>query len=187
MRTLAERILTRQGYEVLEAASTPSARSRSRDRQARPAPHRRRHARHVGQGPRQRLREVHADLRVLFMSGYTDNALDRYGLDASGDSLLQKPFNGRELLTAVQEALATDRPRRRWQPTPGRPRRPIGRNGFDATSERGRSAIAPRRRDRGATLDHRRPTSRRSPSCARSIWRWNLHLVRSGEPTRSIG
>ena len=47
---------------------------------------------------------------MLFMSGYTDNALDRYGLDASGDSLLQKPFNGRELLTAVQEALAADAP-----------------------------------------------------------------------------
>ena len=55
-----------------------------------------------------RLRERHADLRVLFMSGYTDNVMDRYGLDASGDSLLQKPFNGRELLTAVQDALATD-------------------------------------------------------------------------------
>jgi DNA-binding response OmpR family regulator len=55
-----------------------------------------------------RLTEKQPGLKVLFMSGYTDNVMDRYGLDASGDSLLQKPFNGRELLTAVQEALAAD-------------------------------------------------------------------------------
>jgi DNA-binding response OmpR family regulator len=34
--------------------------------------------------------------------------MDRYGIDAGGDSLLQKPFNGRELLEAVQEALAAE-------------------------------------------------------------------------------
>jgi FixJ family two-component response regulator len=56
----------------------------------------------------ERLRERHADLRVLFMSGYTDNVMDRYGMVAGGDSLLQKPFNGRELLEAVQEALAAE-------------------------------------------------------------------------------
>jgi hypothetical protein len=42
------------------------------------------------------------------MSGYTDNALDRYGLDSSGDTLLQKPFNGQQLLAAVHEALDDD-------------------------------------------------------------------------------
>ena len=42
------------------------------------------------------------------MSGYTDNVMDRYGLDDSGDTLLQKPFNGHGLLAAVQEALAVE-------------------------------------------------------------------------------
>ena len=42
------------------------------------------------------------------MSGYTDNVMDRYGLDGGGDALLQKPFNGHGLLTAVQEALAAE-------------------------------------------------------------------------------
>ena len=53
----------------------------------------------------QRLRELVPGLRVLFMSGYTHNVMDRYGLDSSGDTLVQKPFNGHQLLTAVHQAL----------------------------------------------------------------------------------
>jgi PAS domain S-box-containing protein len=108
IRTLTHRILTRQGYEVVEALSPEHAITLCESTKpdllltdvVMPGM--------SGKDLSHRLRERHGDLRVLFMSGYTDNVMDRYGLDASGDSLLQKPFNGRELLTAVQEALATD-------------------------------------------------------------------------------
>ena len=52
-----------------------------------------------------RLRAEVPGLPVLFMSGYTDNVMDRYGLDAAGDSLLHKPFNAQQLLSAVQDLL----------------------------------------------------------------------------------
>ena len=108
IRTLTRRILTRQGYAVIEAENPEHAISLCTDMKpdllltdvVMPGM--------SGKDLSQRLRERHADLRVLFMSGYTDNVMDRYGLDASGDSLLQKPFNGRELLEAVQEALAAE-------------------------------------------------------------------------------
>jgi PAS domain S-box-containing protein len=108
IRTLTQRILTRQGYDVVEALNPEHAITLCESTKpdllltdvVMPGM--------SGKDLSHRLRERHADLRVLFMSGYTDNVMDRYGLDASGDSLLQKPFNGRELLTAVQEALATD-------------------------------------------------------------------------------
>ncbi len=108
IRTLTQRILTRQGYDVVEALNPEHAITLCEATKpdllltdvVMPGM--------SGKDLSHRLRERHADLRVLFMSGYTDNVMDRYGLDASGDSLLQKPFNGRELLTAVQEALAAD-------------------------------------------------------------------------------
>jgi PAS domain S-box-containing protein len=108
IRTLTRRILSRQGYEVVEAETPEHAISLCEGMKpdllltdvVMPGM--------SGKDLSKRLRERHADLRVLFMSGYTDNVMDRYGLDASGDSLLQKPFNGRELLTAVQEALAAE-------------------------------------------------------------------------------
>ena len=108
IRTLTHRILTRQGYDVVEAENPEHAISLCEGLKpdllltdvVMPGM--------SGKDLSQRLRERHPDLRVLFMSGYTDNALDRYGLDASGDTLLQKPFNGRELLTAVQDAISAD-------------------------------------------------------------------------------
>jgi PAS domain S-box-containing protein len=108
IRTLTRRILSRQGYEVVEAETPEHAISLCEGMKpdllltdvVMPGM--------SGKDLSKRLRERHADLRVLFMSGYTDNVMDRYGLDASGDSLLQKPFNGRELLEAVQDALAAE-------------------------------------------------------------------------------
>jgi CheY-like chemotaxis protein len=48
--------------------------------------------------------EMKPDLRVLYMSGYTDRQLD------VGDSrrLIEKPFNTETLLRGVAEALATE-------------------------------------------------------------------------------
>jgi CheY-like chemotaxis protein len=108
IRTLTRRILSRQGYDVVEAMDPADAIERCAS--ARPdllltdvvMPGM------SGKALSERLRETHPDLRVLFMSGYTDNVMDRYGLDAAGDTLLQKPFNGQQLLAAVHEALADD-------------------------------------------------------------------------------
>jgi hypothetical protein len=108
IRTLTRRILSRQGYEVVEAETPEHAISLCEGMKpdllltdvVMPGM--------SGKDLSERLRERHADLRVLFMSGYTDNVMDRYGMVAGGDSLLQKPFNGRELLEAVQEALAAE-------------------------------------------------------------------------------
>ena len=44
--------------------------------------------------------------RVLFMSGFPDDHLSRYGTPGAHDSYLAKPFNSRELLVKVEEVLA---------------------------------------------------------------------------------
>jgi hypothetical protein len=106
IRTLTRRILSRQGYDVIEAMDPADAIARCAETRpdllltdvVMPGM--------SGKTLSDRLREAHPGLRVLFMSGYTDNVMDRYGLDAAGDTLLHKPFNGRQLLTAVHEALA---------------------------------------------------------------------------------
>ena len=45
------------------------------------------------------------DLRVLFMSGYTDDAMVRYGVLESGLAFLQKPFTPEDLARRVRETL----------------------------------------------------------------------------------
>jgi DNA-binding response OmpR family regulator len=44
-------------------------------------------------------------MRVLFMSGYTDELIAQRGVLAAGDSLLSKPFTSQQLLTRVRGAL----------------------------------------------------------------------------------
>jgi CheY-like chemotaxis protein len=56
----------------------------------------------------ERTRQVHRDLRVLYMSGYTDDAIVRHGVSAAGIDLLPKPFAVAQLLARVREIL--DRP-----------------------------------------------------------------------------
>jgi two-component system, cell cycle sensor histidine kinase and response regulator CckA len=105
IRTLTNRILTRQGYDVVEALNPEHAITLCETTKpdllltdvVMPGM--------SGTDLSKRLRERHADLRVLYMSGYTDNVMDRYGLDDAGDSLLHKPFNAQQLLTAVQDVL----------------------------------------------------------------------------------
>ena len=52
-----------------------------------------------------RLRELHPTLRVLFMSGYTDDVLDAVELQRSDTAFLRKPFGNDDLVGAVQELL----------------------------------------------------------------------------------
>ena len=52
-----------------------------------------------------RLTALRPGLPVLFMSGYTDGALAQHGVLEEGVALLEKPFNGEQLVRAVREIL----------------------------------------------------------------------------------
>jgi PAS domain S-box-containing protein len=52
-----------------------------------------------------RLKLAHPELRVLYISGYTDDALGPHGVLGTGVHLLNKPFSGDALLAAVREVL----------------------------------------------------------------------------------
>jgi two-component system, cell cycle sensor histidine kinase and response regulator CckA len=107
IRTLTHRILSRHGYRVVEAPA-PAAALELFD-EAGPVdllltdvvmPGM------SGKALSDELRTRQPGLRVLFMSGYTDNVMDRYGLDDAGDMLVHKPFNAQQLLAAVQDMLS---------------------------------------------------------------------------------
>ena len=50
----------------------------------------------------ERLRRTQPDLKVLYMSGYTDNAIIHHGVLESGPPFIQKPFNFRDLTTKIE-------------------------------------------------------------------------------------
>lgn len=56
----------------------------------------------------QQLSEGRPGLKVLYMSGYTDNAITHHGVLTEGAAFLQKPFAIRLLLEKVRAGL--DRP-----------------------------------------------------------------------------
>lgn len=61
-----------------------------------------------GRGLADRLSADHRELRVLYMSGYTDEAIVRHGVLDAGTAFLQKPFTPYALLAKIREVL--DRP-----------------------------------------------------------------------------
>lgn len=50
-------------------------------------------------------RVVNPDLKVIFMSGYTDNAISRHGVIEEGINFIQKPFSLETLTDKVREVL----------------------------------------------------------------------------------
>ena len=58
----------------------------------------------------EQLTRIHPEIRVLYMSGYTDDAVVRHGILAEGTVFLQKPFTPDVLAHKVREVL--DAPRR---------------------------------------------------------------------------
>ena len=108
VRRAVARLLESRGYSVLEvdsAASALEALSQHGD------------AVHLvltdlvmpdmdGRALADRMRARRPDIRVLFMSGYTDHPALKGGQLAPTEALLQKPFTRDELISAVRRALA---------------------------------------------------------------------------------
>jgi len=107
VRELASEILQSAGYHVLEA-TTPQEALRQCEQ-------------HRGRidllltdvimpemsGPRlaDQIVRIHPSMKVLYISGYPDDALGHHGVPAAGTMLLEKPFTPAELVKKVREAL----------------------------------------------------------------------------------
>jgi CheY-like chemotaxis protein len=107
VRTLSRSILETYGYTVLEAGSGKEGLDVARDY---PQPI------HLllsdivmpemgGLDLASRLEVLRPGLRVLYMSGYTDDAVFRHGFLEKGRVFLQKPFTPETLARKVREAL----------------------------------------------------------------------------------
>lgn len=53
----------------------------------------------------ERIRPIHPETKILFISGYTDDEIIRHGLQKSNLHLLQKPFGPQVLLESVRHVL----------------------------------------------------------------------------------
>ena len=53
----------------------------------------------------ERLKEIHPEMKVLYMSGYTDNAILHHGILEPGINFMQKPFTLENLARKVREVL----------------------------------------------------------------------------------
>ena len=107
VRTVVRRMLAMQGYDVIEAANGTEAVQALEAREGRVdllvvdavMP---------GQNGRAVVEQLSArwpGLRVMFMSGYTDDEILRRGLMQPGVAFLSKPFTPERLANAVREAL----------------------------------------------------------------------------------
>ena len=57
-----------------------------------------------------RLLRLRPDLRVLYMSGYTDDAIAHHGFLDAGMEFLQKPFTPLGLMKKIREVLGGSEP-----------------------------------------------------------------------------
>jgi len=107
VRQVARRILARHGYSVLEAASGDNALVVSRE-----------HAGPIhlmltdvvmpgmsGQEIMENLKSQRPEMKVLFMSGHTENAIVHHGVLNPGTAFIQKPFKYNVLAHKIREML----------------------------------------------------------------------------------
>ncbi|HLK56731.1 MAG TPA: response regulator [Chthonomonadaceae bacterium] len=107
VRDVTSRILQKQGYRVLEASSGPEAMQRYGKRLnevdllmtdvVMPTM--------SGKELAQRLTELHSELKVLYVSGYTQHIISQQGVLEVDHALLTKPFSPGALLQKVREVL----------------------------------------------------------------------------------
>ena len=110
VRALAREVLERQGYEVIEAADGAQALGMCETASDRVdliltdvvMP------RMSGRELVDRVRATRPDMRVLYMSGYTEDAILRHGVRDASTLLLGKPFAPADLVRKTREVL--DRP-----------------------------------------------------------------------------
>ena len=107
VRRLAREILSGNGYQVLEAGNGREALLLSEAHRGEI---------HLlvtdivmpkmsGRELTERIRPLRPDLRILYMSGYTDDAILRHGVLEDGIPFLQKPFTPEGLARKVREVL----------------------------------------------------------------------------------
>jgi DNA-binding response OmpR family regulator len=107
LRYLARQYLEKQGYRVIEAADGAVAVQIAVAHES---------VIHLlltdvimpgmnGRELAQRITEIRPNVKVLYMSGYTENVIGHNGTLDAGIRLLQKPFNLRDLKNKVREAL----------------------------------------------------------------------------------
>ncbi len=107
LRYLARQFLEKQGYRVIEAADGAVAMQIAVAHEA---------VIHLlltdvimpgmnGRELAQRISEIRPNVKVLYMSGYTENVIGRNGTLDAGVRLLQKPFTLRDLKSKVREVL----------------------------------------------------------------------------------
>jgi PAS domain S-box-containing protein len=107
LRYLARQFLEKQGYRVVEAADGAVAMQIAVAHEG---------IIHLlltdvimpgmnGRELAQRISEIRPNVRVLYMSGYTENVVGHNGTLDAGVRLLQKPFNLRDLKSKVREVL----------------------------------------------------------------------------------
>lgn len=108
---LFERTLSAQGYRVIACATAREALRAAEDLQG-PLPLLVTDVIMPGMtGPdlARKLEETQPVEQTIFMSGYTDLILSQHGVDVSLVTLLQKPFETDQLLSAVRRKLASRR------------------------------------------------------------------------------
>jgi hypothetical protein len=108
LRTLAERILQRYGYAVLLAANGEEAQRVCTDH---PGPI------HVvlmdvvmpgrsGRAVGDWIAQCRPETKIIYVSGYTDNAIVHHGVLNSGTTFLQKPFTPDSLASKIRDVLS---------------------------------------------------------------------------------
>jgi len=108
VRQLARNVLEGQGYQVLSAANGQDALHTARDHKGTPI-------RLVvtdvimpqmgGRVMAEWLKTANPDLKILFTSGYTDDAITHYGVIETGVEFLPKPYKPATLVLKVREML----------------------------------------------------------------------------------
>lgn len=111
LRQLAQRILESNGYTVISAGSGPDALKLSKSHSA-PIDLLITDVVMPEMGGREvagRLTATRPGLKVLYISGYTDNAVARQGVLDPGTAFLEKPFSRESLTRAVRSTLDESR------------------------------------------------------------------------------